>query len=916
MKILLSYSKQHFDPEKPSELQRHWGSSASILARNLFEILSSMGSVTYIDRHDFKKLKGQEFDLFIGIPEHFCEILDICKIKKSILFAVNMHPLERNKILKEFMRREKIGKESLAGYEFIDELATTMAIEKANFILCVGNNATYNSYITKGVPKNKIKILNYATLEQAPLVYSKKEGKRYLFTASEIGLRKGFDIVYGLFSDTLLSREKIHLDIIGNTTTERYAEKIAELKKILGDKMTFHKWIDSKEKKYKDIISKCDFLVFPSLEEGQAGTALEAMALGVIPIISENTGVDFSPIGLLELKIDSERNRAILREAQNMSPEKIKHLKEKTLEYYAEFHIPFKENLRRSIEDCLSGKLYPKVSIVISLFNKEKTAYELIKRVYTACHSYGNTEIQIIFDGCKDATEKIVRDFFLKKPDQEITYHNTPDIFEIKTNNIGLKASSGRYTVIIQDDNFIYDKNFIFEAALFFEKNPKAAILGGLAGVNFYPRGTLLPQGKGQQCMDKNEVYWRQDETTDPELLRKVFEVDACMRGPLFIRKSFLETNGYLDEIYAPLYQDDMDICFRAREKGFKTYCMLMDVENTQGTMANYNSEKANFFKGIIERNTSIFYSRHHPSTTKDYLSILRIPLLGKSNRRARIKSKFINLTHPLHKSYNLVKRGTAFMRKNIIKEGPITGSRKILSRIFRELHKQSPRIQYHALKVARKIYSAPEDLEIMEREKREAPWWKANGDRTLRITYPALSENSIVFDLGGYHGNWAAEIYCRYGSTIHIFEPVKEFASTIRNRFIQNKKIHLHEFGIGPKTETAEIFLFEGGTSLIKKSSESVRIEMKEAMAFFREHNIESIDLMKINIEGAEYDLLDYLIENKWISRIKNIQIQFHNFAPDAVKRRNKIREALSKTHRTTYEYEFVWENWEKMEK
>ena len=77
------------------------------------------------------------------------------------------------------------------------------------------------------------------------------------------------------------------------------------------------------------------------------------------------------------------------------------------------------------------------------------------------------------------------------------------------------------------------------------------------------------------------------------------------------------------------------------------------------------------------------------------------------------------------------------------------------------------------------------------------------------------------------------------------------------------------------------------------------------------RQNKIERIDLMKMNIEGGEYDLLDHLIETGFIRNIENIQVQFHDFVPEAKQRMMKIQKELSKTHRLTYQYIFVWENW-----
>ena len=70
----------------------------------------------------------------------------------------------------------------------------------------------------------------------------------------------------------------------------------------------------------------------------------------------------------------------------------------------------------------------------------------------------------------------------------------------------------------------------------------------------------------------------------------------------------------------------------------------------------------------------------------------------------------------------------------------------------------------------------------------------------------------------------------------------------------------------------------------------------------------------MKINIEGSEYDLMESLILKKNHLLVDNFQIHFHDFVIENAKERMKnIQLDLSKSHTTTYKYEFVWENWKK---
>ncbi|MES2278858.1 MAG: FkbM family methyltransferase [Bacteroidota bacterium] len=209
--------------------------------------------------------------------------------------------------------------------------------------------------------------------------------------------------------------------------------------------------------------------------------------------------------------------------------------------------------------------------------------------------------------------------------------------------------------------------------------------------------------------------------------------------------------------------------------------------------------------------------------------------------------------------------------------------------------------------KVAKSLYtppvvtSAPTPLD---------QYYKAGGEQ-LRYNY-ILNETSLVFDLGGYEGEWAAEIYSRYRSKIYLFEVYMPFAQLIEKRFQYNPDISIFMFGLSSVNGLSKISLDENSSSIHKQTALMADIELVEATSFLKKHNITVIDLIKINIEGAEYDLLEHLIANGYHQIIKNLQVQFHNFVPDAAARMEKIREQLSATHRVTYQFDFVWENWE----
>lgn len=189
--------------------------------------------------------------------------------------------------------------------------------------------------------------------------------------------------------------------------------------------------------------------------------------------------------------------------------------------------------------------------------------------------------------------------------------------------------------------------------------------------------------------------------------------------------------------------------------------------------------------------------------------------------------------------------------------------------------------------------------------------WFNDNGDKTHRINYD-LNEDSIVFDIGGYEGNWSSDISEKYNCNIYIFEPVIEYYNIIVKKFKNNDKVRVFNFGMSNKNEEVFISNNTASSSVHIESRHKQKIMLKNINDFIEDESLDKIDLVKINIEGSEYDLLEEVIKIGNQIKFVNLQIQFHkNIVPNWDNRRNYIREELTKTHEITYDYSFVWENW-----
>jgi FkbM family methyltransferase len=168
-----------------------------------------------------------------------------------------------------------------------------------------------------------------------------------------------------------------------------------------------------------------------------------------------------------------------------------------------------------------------------------------------------------------------------------------------------------------------------------------------------------------------------------------------------------------------------------------------------------------------------------------------------------------------------------------------------------------------------------------------------------------------MVIDLGGYQGQWASDIHARYRCPVHVFEPVPVFADVIENRFSANGLVKVHRLAAGSHDGFLDISVAADASSLHVGGGEPLRVEICDFCAWCKKNGVEEISLLKINIEGGEYQLLEHLIATDFIAKVRFVQVQFHDFVPDAEARMERIKSQLALTHGLDYFYRFVWEGW-----
>ena len=147
------------------------------------------------------------------------------------------------------------------------------------------------------------------------------------------------------------------------------------------------------------------------------------------------------------------------------------------------------------------------------------------------------------------------------------------------------------------------------------------------------------------------------------------------------------------------------------------------------------------------------------------------------------------------------------------------------------------------------------------------------------------IKRNDIIVDIGAHIG-----IFSIYAGSknpdgkVFSFEPLEENFKILKENIILNNLQNTTpvNFACSNKSERRELFLTKsnnfGETSFFGKNRENkVTINTINFKDFLREKNIKKVDLLKIDCEGAEYEIL-FNLTSKDLTKIEKIVMEVHN--------------------------------------
>lgn len=165
--------------------------------------------------------------------------------------------------------------------------------------------------------------------------------------------------------------------------------------------------------------------------------------------------------------------------------------------------------------------------------------------------------------------------------------------------------------------------------------------------------------------------------------------------------------------------------------------------------------------------------------------------------------------------------------------------------------------------------------------------------------SYANLNKNSIIYSIGiGEDISFDEALYNAFNCDIFMYDPTPKSINWVKNKQLLSN-YHFFPIGISNKIGKLEFLLpkndnFISGSLLQQQNvsgEKRITVKVNTMTNFMKQNNHQSVDVLKMDIEGSEYDVIENSLESNL--DIKQILIEFHSrFFPNGnTKTKNAIR-------------------------
>lgn len=347
-RVLLAYVLDPFLPENaaPDSSHTHHGESL-LLAQAWLDRGYTVDAIDYLNR---AFVPQHNYDYFISARVFFKQIASrLNEDCKKIVHLDTSHYAANNRDTYQRVThlQERRGVSLIESVRIIEE---SNATEAADYATVLGNYTTSDTYAFTGTPLHNMCVPAVASCPRPENKDMEACRNSFIWLGSNGLLHKGLDIVLEAFAQM----PELSLTVCGPIDREpSFAEHYAH--ELSLPNVTLFGWIDVASDDFRALAEKSLGLIYPSCREGQAGAVVNCASVGLIPIISKESGVDTLEFGetLANCKVET-----VCQQLRKLSAEPAERLLERTCDTwdYAQNNFT-SEAYRRRYDEILDELL-------------------------------------------------------------------------------------------------------------------------------------------------------------------------------------------------------------------------------------------------------------------------------------------------------------------------------------------------------------------------------------------------------------------------------------------------------------------------------------------------------------------------------------------------------------------------------
>lgn len=161
------------------------------------------------------------------------------------------------------------------------------------------------------------------------------------------------------------------------------------------------------------------------------------------------------------------------------------------------------------------------------------------------------------------------------------------------------------------------------------------------------------------------------------------------------------------------------------------------------------------------------------------------------------------------------------------------------------------------------------------------------------------INQESVIVDLGSNLGEFSGQMSSKFGCKCYAVEALPSLYAKIPD----NPLVQKFNYAISSSDAPITIYISENpeANTIKEVASQSwcndgaIQVEDITFETFLKRHEISSVDVLKIDIEGAELELFKE-ISDEVLTEVKQIAVEFHDFIKefDCAKEVQEIKDKL----------------------